>query len=148
MKRSALLLVVALLVSGCSSQKVWVLKKTETAIMDYAAIVPMRNPDGKTVAKIYGTFEDRRYEVPMEQQFLNAYVKKLLSGHGNQLYVHDGVLVIRNAEGGKIRVGGDGFYDSPDLGLSEFSTETRGGVFLGQPEQSKGLITTLFGWIF
>jgi hypothetical protein len=147
MKLFILTLLVVVLTSGCagSKQQIFVLKKTETAIMNYVAIVPMKEPQGRYVANLFGEYEERRYQVPVEQEFLNAYVKKFLSGRGNQLYVQEGVLLIKNSEGGKLRIGGD---FTRDEGMGEVSVDSNGGVFLPQSERSGGLVTSILGWIF
>lgn len=133
--------------TGCAStntQQIWVLKNTETAIMNYAAIVPIKNPEGKYVANIFGEYGDRKYQFPMDQQFLNAYVKKLLEGDSNKLFVQEGVLVIRNIEGNKLQIGGT--FDS---NTGEVSIQSKGGVYLGTPDKpGGGLVTTMLGWIF
>jgi len=146
MKRTLVFMLMGVMLSGCASQPIWVLKKSETALMDYAAIVPIKNPDSKIVANLFGTYEDRHYQVPVEQAYLNAYVKKLLEGKGNQLMVQEGVLVIRNTEGAKLRIGGD-FITNPANG--EVAVETNGGVFLPSPEQSSGgLVTHILKSVF
>lgn len=144
--RKLILSILILLSSGCASNDIFVLKKTETAIMNYAAIVPLSTPEGKYVANIFGEYENRKYQLPVEQEYLNAYVKKLLSGNGNRLMVINGYLVIRNVEGGKLRVGGD-FSTNPDSG--EISIETNGGVFISPEDKNKGgMVTSIMRWIF
>jgi hypothetical protein len=120
---------------------VWTLKKSETAVMNYAAIAPLKSPDGKIVAKIYGGFEGRNYEIPVELDNLNSLVKKLLLVKGNNIYVKDGVLVIRNTEGNKLRIGGD--LTNPDIGTVmpvELGAEKE--FYVGAENESTGI----FGW--
>ena len=131
--------------SGCASKDIFVLKKTETALMDYAVIAPLSTPNGKYVANIFGEYENRKYQLPVEQAYLNAYVKKLLDGKDNQIMVQEGHLVIRNINGGKLRVGGD-FSTNAETG--EISIETNGGVFLAPEHKARGLVTSILGWIF
>jgi len=147
MKRMIILSVLVMLVTGCASKpQVWVLKKSETALMDYAAIVPLKEPQNEVVAKIYGQYEDRRYEVPLEQSYLNAYIKNLLLGKNNQIFVQQGVLVIRNSAGGKIRIGADFFKSAPN---GEVTMESEGGIFVGPTDKKRsgGLVTTMLDWI-
>ena len=130
---------------GCATKpQIWVLKNSETALMDYVAIVPVKTPEGNNVANLFGENEGRKYQVPMTNAFLNAYIRKLLEGKDNKLSVQEGNFVIRNINGGKLQVGG-GFTSNDGENVS---VERNGGVYLGDNQRSGGLVTTLLGWIF